>query len=116
MSDKIVHQETEYGFRTPNGEEYFPKDTVDPRRGPNVPFEALDTERGQALAQTRYQGILRDQGIPEEGNVLAFIQRVRTVMHSATIPLPPQPDEEPVNIQAAEPPHPFGPPIRQNRV
>ncbi|WNN95051.1 hypothetical protein SEA_MAGRITTE_74 [Microbacterium phage Magritte] len=87
---KVISRDSEYGFRTPNGEEFFPTDTVNPHRGPSVPFERLETESGQELAQSRYKGVLRNQGIPEEGNELEFIQRVRTVSLSPVIPLPPQ--------------------------
>lgn len=88
MAKKVVSQEPEYGYRTPNGDEFFPSNTISPRSIP-VPFERLETQSGQELAQSRYKGVLKTQGIIEEGNELEFIQRVRTVTLSKVIPLVP---------------------------
>lgn len=86
---KVIKQETEHGYRTPDGQEYFPAYETDPPRGPQIGFSNFDTEAGQAKVRENYRKVLRSQGISEsEADKLEFIQRVRTVTLSKVIPLP----------------------------
>lgn len=102
---KKVKQDTEYGYRTPDGKEYFPQHDSDPHQGPPIGYADLDTARGQEKVRENYRRILVTQGVPEElADKLEFIQRVRTVTLSKVIPLPPR-EVSPLDEEDEEAPH-----------
>lgn len=109
---KVIKQETEHGYRTPDGREYFPAHEEPPHGGPHIGFMNFDTEAGQEEARKAYRKVLRTQGVPEElADKLEFIQRVRTVTLSKVIPLPPREidtfDEEAPRRTVVKKPRPF---------
>ncbi len=117
MSDTIYRQETQFGFRTPDGRENFASQHDSLLSDIRVDYFTLDTERGQEEARRAYKFALRRAGLPEDAAEIEFIQRVESITHSPSIPLVPKPKEaEEVNEESA--PNPFGEPVRskQNRV
>ena len=117
MSDTIYRQETQLGFRTPDGREHFASQHDSLLSDIRVNYFTLDTEKGQEDARRAYKNALRRAGLPDDTAEIEFIQRVESITHSPSIPLVPKPEEsEEVNEESA--PHPFGEPVRlkQNRV
>lgn len=104
MSDTIHKQETQFGFRTPDGQEHFDS-TYEPLGiDLRINFFTLDTEKGQEGARWAYRSALRRAGLPEDAAEIEFIQRVETITHSPSIPLVPKPQEpEVVNGEDEEP-------------
>lgn len=92
MTDFIAQQETEYGYRLPDGTEVFGP-VAPPLRG-FFPSGGLRTVRGQNQSRELYRRYLKDAGLPETVGNLTFVQRVRTVSYSPAIPLVPE-DQHP---------------------
>lgn len=90
MADKIEEQVTEYGYRTPDGREVWANFSPSPMYGAGD----ITTSEGQEKTRKRFQQYLHNSGIPSEGLDLEFIQRVRTLSYSETIPLVPKPHED----------------------
>lgn len=117
MSDTIYRQETQFGFRTPDGREHFATQHDSLLSDIRVNYFTLDTEKGQEEARRAYQFALRRAGLPEDSAEIKFIQRVESITHSPSIPLVPKP-KEPDEVNAESAPHPFGEAVhvKQNRV
>jgi len=116
MSDTIYRQETQFGFRTPDGQEHFVTTHDTLTSDVRINYFTLDTEKGQEEARQAYRFALRRAGLPEDAAEIEFIQRVESVTHSPSIPLVPKPQEPEVVNEESN--HPFGGPVRlkQDRV
>ena len=84
MTDTIVEQVTQFGYRTPDGTEVWADEF---KLGPLYSTGDITTAKGQAKAQERFRNHLKQSGLPETWGRLEFIQRVRTVSVSPSIPL-----------------------------
>lgn len=92
MTDRIADQETQYGYRTPDGTEvWYDGHPPFPNYGSSV--NTLDTQAGQDEAQDKFEATLRHAGLPVNWAKLEFIQRVKTTSFSETIPLTPRPSD-----------------------
>lgn len=86
MSAPSSEQNTVFGYRTPDGTEHWANEF-----SPQIPYVVgdLSTVDGQAATQARFRSHLRNSGLPENWGKLEFIQRVRSVIYSESIPLVP---------------------------